>query len=165
MFCKRNFGRFFPYLRDLFPSSILPPLPLEITVAHWWLASFKLYCKIFGAGFLAPCLCLKRKQQAPLQVWIMTIIISSRHTISSWLAIVWLFSQRNWQPWYFLWAWHRVRMLGSVLDANLSIYSLKQSDFVACENIYLSIKGNTSRINQEILKHSMMQWDMVFLKQ
>lgn len=48
-------------------------------------------------------------------------------------------------------------MLSSVLGANLSIYSLKQFDFVACENIYLSIKGNTSGINQEILKHSRMQ--------
>lgn len=48
-------------------------------------------------------------------------------------------------------------MLGSVLDANLSIYSLKLYDFVARENMYLSIKENTSRINQEILKHSMMR--------
>lgn len=32
VFCKRNFGRFFPYLGHLFPFSTLLLLPLEITV-------------------------------------------------------------------------------------------------------------------------------------
>lgn len=61
----RSSGGFFPYLKHLFPSSTLPLLPLEITVSLWWLACLKLYYMIFWAEFLVPCLCLKRKQQAP----------------------------------------------------------------------------------------------------
>lgn len=33
VFCRRNSGRFFPYLKHLFPSCTLPLLPLGITLS------------------------------------------------------------------------------------------------------------------------------------
>lgn len=59
----------YSFLKQFVPPLHPPWLPLETTLAHWRLVCLRLYlyCMILGAGFLVPCLCLTRKQRAPLQ--------------------------------------------------------------------------------------------------
>lgn len=89
VFCRRNSGRFFPYLKHLFPSCTLPLLPLGITVS---LMACLLQAVLYDFWGRVSCTLPMFEEEAASTT--SSLNNDSNHfqqTISSWLAIV--FSQ------------------------------------------------------------------------